>query len=81
MVVDYIRQDNQPASVPARLRPSQSQHSEYPAWYSNYDDYDDNKGKRSRPVSANEGVKKSEHRELCEVFGQPIPEKYMPHRI
>jgi len=44
--------------------------------YSNYDDYEDRKGKRSRPVSANEGAKKSEHRELCEVFGQPIPEKY-----
>ena len=45
--------------------------------YSNYDDYHDGKGKRSRPVSANEEAKKSEHRELCELFGQPIPEKYM----
>ena len=41
-----------------------------------YSNYDDNKEKRSRPVSANEETKKSEHRELCEVFRQPIPEKY-----
>jgi len=49
--------------------------------YSNYDDYQDNKGKRSRPVSANDESKKSEHRELCKLFGQPIPEKYMLRRI
>lgn len=42
--------------------------------YSNYDDNDDEK--RSRPVTANEETTKSEHRELCELFGQPIPEKY-----
>ena len=41
-----------------------------------YSNYDDNKGNRSRPVSANEETKKSEHRELCEIFEQPIPEKY-----
>ncbi|CUM48546.1 unnamed protein product [Debaryomyces tyrocola] len=41
-----------------------------------YSNYDDNDEKRSRPVSANEATRKSEHRELCEVFGQPIPEKY-----
>ena len=41
-----------------------------------YSNYDDNDEKRSRPVTANEETKKSEHRELCEVFEQPIPEKY-----
>ena len=41
-----------------------------------YSNYDDNDEKRSRPVTANEETKKSEHRELCEVFRQPIPEKY-----
>ena len=49
--------------------------------YSNYDDYHDNKGKRSRPVSANDEVMRSEHRELCKLFGQPIPEEYMPRRM
>ena len=41
-----------------------------------YSNYDDNDEKRSRPVTANEETTKSEHRELCEVFRQPIPEKY-----
>lgn len=41
-----------------------------------YSNYDDNDEKRPRPVTANEETTKSEHRELCKVFGQPIPEKY-----
>ena len=41
-----------------------------------YSNYDDNDETRSRPVTANEETTKSEHRELCEVFRQPIPEKY-----
>ena len=41
-----------------------------------YSNYDDNDEKRSRPVTANEETTKSEHRELCDIFRQPIPEKY-----
>ena len=40
--------------------------------YSGY--FHDKKG--SRPVSANSERRKSEHRELCRVFNQLIPEKY-----